>query len=537
MTTPALAVLLLLGAGAARGQTVGSSPGQIFSAGASARALGMGSAFTAVADDASSLYYNPAGLGALSQRRAEAMHAALYGGAAFDYLGYSQNLPHQEAGWSLEALRLGVGGIDGRDAADDPTGTLGYSELGLGAGFGLADVAVDGLSLGAGVKMDERSLAGESNRLFGADAGAQYGPFLDERATVGLALQNLLSVAQGATEDRLAPSVRLGAAVQVADPLLVTADVSNVGDVRAGAEYRFGPLALRAGWTSGGPTFGGGVLVDHTLSFDVAVLDSPTLGTSERFSMGYRFGAYKSEETRKSAVFLLIQALDALHARDYLKAGQLLDQAVAEDPAVGRLPRIEGGDWKRKAQRLHRLLDGLALEAQPDGQDELKAPTVPADLAEKAIADLIEESRFDDAMLLSEVAAGEAPRDSVFSRLPQAMAQAAGQGVARSQIMPVAAFIEDRQRRTNAALYAKRYSAAVEACRQVTLVVPDNALAWERLGSAYYRAGEARQAAAAYARSLKLDPSNARLREFIQTRLKPADLRSPSAGAGPGASP
>jgi tetratricopeptide (TPR) repeat protein len=520
MRAPSLAAFLLSAAAAAGAQTVGSAPGQLFETGVSGRALGMGSAFTAVADDASALYYNPAGLGLLSGRRAEAMHAALYGGAAFDYLGYGQNLPKTEGGWGAEVLRLGVSGIEGRDSSDNPTGSFGYSELGFGAGFGLADVFIDDLALGAGVKGVSRSLAGQSNRLFGADLGAQYGPFYRERATVGLVLSNALGLAQGDTSDRLARGARLGASYQVLGPVLLAADASDLGDFRAGAEYRYGQFALRAGWTSGGPTFGGGAVILDSLSFDVAVLDSSALGVSERVSLGYRFGAYRTKGRSSTALERLVNALAALRKRDYVEGGRLLDEAVADEPSVGRKPRIDGGGWGRKRAALRRLLDGLDLAARPQEQEELRAPTVMADLAERAILSLIE-GKLDDAMLLSQVAAGEGPRDSVYARLPQAMARASGRPLDRAGIMPVAAFVRDRVRRTNDAFYAKRFPAAVEACRQNTLVQPDSAPAWERLGSASYAAGDRAAAAAAYAKSLTLDPSNAKLKEFIRTHLSP----------------
>jgi hypothetical protein len=508
MRTFGLAVFLFCAAATSRAQTFGSQPGQIFDAGVSARALSMGSAFTAVAGEASSLYYNPAGLGLMDGRRAEAMHAALYGGASFDYIGYGQNFPKNAGGWGVEVLRLGVGGIDGRDASDNPTASFGYSELGAGAGFGLADVFIDGLSVGAGVKADERSLLGSSNRLFGVDAGAQYGPFLGEGVTVGLLLSNVVSAAQGGTTDRLAPAARLGAAYAVLDPLLLVADVSETGDFRAGAEYLYGRLfALRAGWTSGGPAFGGGVLLPNSLSFDIAVLDSPTLGVSERLSLGYRFGAYRTSPRASLAAENLVKGRNALERREYAAAGDDFSAALADDPAVGRALRIDGGGWKRKIERMRRLLDSWGIDPRTHDQEDLQAPTIEAELTQAAIRALFED-RLDDAMILAQVAGGEGPRGSVFTRLPRAMERATGKSAVPGATLSVSAFVADRIRRTGDAFYARRFAEAVEYCRQNTLVQPDSAAAWERLGAAYLKAGRGDDSAEAYRKARALDAAS-----------------------------
>ena len=158
MRSPALSVALLVCAATAAGQTSGSQPGQIFEFGVSGRALGMGNAQTAITDDASALYYNPAGLGLLECRQAQALHAALYGGASFDSLDYGQNFDRNSGGWGLEVLRLALGGFEGYDASGSPTGSFGYSELGVGGGFAVNDVLLPDLSLGGALKLLDRSL-------------------------------------------------------------------------------------------------------------------------------------------------------------------------------------------------------------------------------------------------------------------------------------------------------------------------------------------------------------------------------------------
>src|ERR1700685_4163874 len=64
----------------------GTSGGPILSIPVGARAIGMGEAFTAMADDVSSLYWNPAGLAILNQ-----------GQASFMYNPSIQNLTYNDA--------------------------------------------------------------------------------------------------------------------------------------------------------------------------------------------------------------------------------------------------------------------------------------------------------------------------------------------------------------------------------------------------------------------------------------------------------
>lgn len=73
----------------------GRYAGDFMMIGAGARSLGMGGAFSAVADDGSAIYWNPAGIAQIRNSEISAMHAFLYSGlAAYDNLSYCQPLPN-----------------------------------------------------------------------------------------------------------------------------------------------------------------------------------------------------------------------------------------------------------------------------------------------------------------------------------------------------------------------------------------------------------------------------------------------------------
>lgn len=116
--------------------------------GGGARALGMGAAFTAVADDPSTTFWNPAGLAGVTRRELLLMHSERFGDLVDrDFAAFVQPvgwrlLGGESAGIGVSLIRLGVDDIpftnhleDDLDTNDD--GTVDDEEL-LGL-FGLQD--------------------------------------------------------------------------------------------------------------------------------------------------------------------------------------------------------------------------------------------------------------------------------------------------------------------------------------------------------------------------------------------------------------
>ncbi len=66
--------------------------GEFLATGFGAKALGMGGAFVSIADDASAVYWNPAGLYQLDRRQALVMHSQRFGGLV-DYSTFSLAMP------------------------------------------------------------------------------------------------------------------------------------------------------------------------------------------------------------------------------------------------------------------------------------------------------------------------------------------------------------------------------------------------------------------------------------------------------------
>ncbi|HPF09030.1 MAG: UPF0164 family protein [Candidatus Cloacimonetes bacterium] len=89
----------------------GRYAGDFMMIGAGVRALGMGGAFAALANDGSAIYWNSAGLAQITSSEVSAMHAFLYNNlASYDHLSYVQPLPN-DLSIAVNITRLSVNDI------------------------------------------------------------------------------------------------------------------------------------------------------------------------------------------------------------------------------------------------------------------------------------------------------------------------------------------------------------------------------------------------------------------------------------------
>jgi len=187
-----LPAFLLGAAGVARAgsglgsERVGTASGSFLKIGVGAKAVGLGEAFTAVADDATTVFWNPAGLTNLEGRHAHFSHAAWIADIDYEYIAYAQSLPYLgglNAGIQIGSLRT------------DMMETTIYQPYGTGREFTYSDLFIgvaaarrftDKLSLGIGVKYIRENygsaIGGPVVNTFSADFGTYY--FLGAREAV-----------------------------------------------------------------------------------------------------------------------------------------------------------------------------------------------------------------------------------------------------------------------------------------------------------------------------------------------------------------
>src|SRR5882762_4558080 len=146
----------------------GTTTGELLKIPLGARAIGMGEAFTALADDSSALYWNPAGMSFVTQKEASFMHSSLIEGVHLEQLSFVA--PGDSYAFGANVSYLGFGDIAGYDNNNGtPTGNVSaYSYLFNG---GVSRLINDSLSLGLSAGLLHETLDQDSANTFEANAG------------------------------------------------------------------------------------------------------------------------------------------------------------------------------------------------------------------------------------------------------------------------------------------------------------------------------------------------------------------------------
>ncbi len=266
---------------------------------ANARAVALGGAYTALANDSNALLYNPAGLGRINRNEATFMHDAYVQGVSQEYLALGLT---QGFGGSLNYLSFGNVTRTTINNPDGTLGTFGLSDLALSGGYGRRFLD-DELSLGAGLTFLRESVDDASASGAALDAGALYSPKRVPGLALGLSLLNVGPDVKFASAKTPLPTTgRLGAAYRFEGLGARHTAALDVSQQRADA-FRFGlgfesivmrMMALRLGFTTRndagiGLTGGVGWAWD-ALAIDYAFSPYGDLGMAHRISLTYRWG-------------------------------------------------------------------------------------------------------------------------------------------------------------------------------------------------------------------------------------------------------
>ncbi len=256
----------------------GGQGGAFLRMGVGARAVAMGGAFTAIADDATTTYWNPAGLGQLKDPQLGAMYSIMSLDRSHNFLSYAQPIGRVGT-FGISWINFGVSKIDGRDSNGNPTGDFSDSEMAFALSYGKRLTHI--FSLGGSAKYLVHSLADNKATGLGFDAGALA--VISDVISVGATIQDIASAITWDTDsehkDIFPTQIRLGAAFSPRlIPIKLAGDMGkNSGEkvkCHIGVEYWLRQiLAFRGGYSSKGIALGGSVKVPAgmlKLRFDYA---------------------------------------------------------------------------------------------------------------------------------------------------------------------------------------------------------------------------------------------------------------------------
>ena len=269
----------------------GADGGSFLRIGVGARALGMGGAFVALADDPTAIYWNPAGLVHVKFRELSSMYTNQFGlGVHYSFLAYSQPWGKQRA-WAAGLVTLLLGDIPvtaleeyGRPVVIRYTAS---AETALMVAYAQMFFRT---SLGVTLKGIRQTLAGATSLGMGIDIGARLDLF--PKLPIGMVLRTGF-VHWSTGERSVFPGQMVLGMVYRPFPRLALAldaglQAGRRVEVHTGVEYLIFPqLGLRLGLDRGRLTLGTGVAVMR-FKFDYAITFH-ALGISHRLSFGTRF--------------------------------------------------------------------------------------------------------------------------------------------------------------------------------------------------------------------------------------------------------
>lgn len=292
-------------------EKVGTFDGQFLKIGVGARAAAMGGAFVGVADDATALYWNAAGIARIDPDKSELSinHLNWVADLSFDQIGYVFHVKSIPGAFGVSARALSMPEMVETTAyqPDPNVGTGRTFDAGMmAAGLTYARSFTDKFSAGVTGNFIHEGLAEFSQQTYAFDVGTLY-DVGTLGMKIGMAISNIGSQIKFINREARIPAIfRVGASAVVMESpnqkLISSFEFSHPPDnsekLNFGAEYTFKRYVfLRGGYNfnydaegiAGGVGFHFPVSVAGQADLDYAYTDMKDLGGAHRFSLRFLF--------------------------------------------------------------------------------------------------------------------------------------------------------------------------------------------------------------------------------------------------------
>ncbi|MEJ2722102.1 MAG: PorV/PorQ family protein, partial [bacterium] len=326
--------------------------------GAGSRGIALGGAYSALADDASALYWNPAALRNVQTKQVAFMYMPLFGdftGATYTFLGGVY--PTLNAGsFGLALMQVGTS-FDAYDPSSRPLGEGDYadSQILIGYAFERSYRWLAGrLATGANFKIVNQKVDPNSSTAPGVDLGFRWIPNFAKSLAVGLNFKDLVGAEQKLNTDSDQTDRTIMAGIGYTRPfdngsalrVMLQLDMPERADTRflAGAEYIFSKyVSLRVGLDDQSFTFGLGV-VAKGFGFDYAFLNRDTAGSSHPVTFSAQWGN-SLDEQRAILAEQRAREDEEMIQRAFLSRVQSHRDAATQLEGEGNLPGAMD-EWK-----------------------------------------------------------------------------------------------------------------------------------------------------------------------------------------------
>lgn len=272
----------------------------VFMTGAGSRPDGMAGAFTAVADDLSAIYYNPAGLVNIKKQEISFLYYPLYESSSYSSIAYGQAILNFGT-IAANVFGFSTDNIEGYDRANNLTSMFGSKQYKLTFSYGRN--ITGSLSAGVNTSVYYSEMFRFNYAGFGADLGLLYEPF--SFLSAGLMARNIVTpdFSMQSVSESLGRIYTIGllARHRIAEFEFKAALDASAGEKegfkdRAGIEITWDDIAsARAGYSDGEFTFGAGLSL-YDAKFDYACVSNMDFGGMNRFTVSYSFGMTIDEQ-------------------------------------------------------------------------------------------------------------------------------------------------------------------------------------------------------------------------------------------------